>query len=228
MSKYFENFAKTFYNLEDNQFNSQLVTNILQRSTFLKEITENSAIAYEYQVKDSDTPEIIAHKLYGDVDRQWIVLLFNNILNPYYDFPLKQSEFAKFIYNKYGMDIDTSKTTLHHYEKKVTKVYSEYGAIKYNNTESFIVNENDINYDTGSVTTRSLPTYSNPILPVVSESFDTALSNTSSVSVTVTINYISVYDYEESSNESKRIIKLLDPSYVGRVEEEFKVLMRNG
>lgn len=228
MAKYFENFAKISYNLENNQFNTQLATNILQRSTFLKEITENSAVAYEYQVKDSDTPEIIAHKLYGDVNRHWIVLLFNNILNPYYDFPLKQPEFNKFIYTKYGYDADIAKTTLHHYEKRVNKQYSEYGAQKYDNTESFIVNEDNINYDTGSITTRSLPTYSNPILPVASESFTTTLSNVGSITVTVTINYVSVYDYEESINEAKRTIKLLDPAYVGRVEEEFKVLMRNG
>ena len=40
-----------------------VLSNILMRSAFLREVVENTAIFYEYQVKDGETPEIIAHKL---------------------------------------------------------------------------------------------------------------------------------------------------------------------
>jgi hypothetical protein len=33
-------------------------------------------------MRDTDTPEIIAHKLYGDPNKYWIILLANQILDP--------------------------------------------------------------------------------------------------------------------------------------------------
>ena len=81
--KYFESFPGTIYTFDKNTLNNQLVTNILARSTFLKEIANNSSVSYEYDVKETDTPEIIAYKIYGDANRSWIILLFNQIINPY-------------------------------------------------------------------------------------------------------------------------------------------------
>ena len=42
-----------------------------------------------------DTPEIIASKYYGDPEKHWIVLLANDIINPFFDFPLNYQEFEK-------------------------------------------------------------------------------------------------------------------------------------
>ena len=64
-----------------------VVNNITSRFNFEEKFKENSAVAYEYEIKDSDTPEISASKFYGDSERHWIVLLFNNIIDPQFDFP---------------------------------------------------------------------------------------------------------------------------------------------
>lgn len=233
--RYFENFNKTLYNLENNQYDARVVTNILQRSAFLKEITENTAISYEYLVKDSDTPETIAHKLYGDPNRHWIVLLFNRLLNPYYDFPMKQEQFEKYMQNKYGYNIYIAQNQLHHYEKQILKEYYEYNALKYSNIEKITALENkQVNYDTGEVTyindpeTESsfpLPTVGSP---VTIESFTKTFTPGNYLNVTVSLVYVSVYDYEFDLNEQRRTIKLLDKSYVNLVETEFKALMLNG
>ena len=83
--KYFGAFTKTIYTFDKNTENQQLVVNILNRSSFLREVANNTDIAYDYQVQDSDTPEIIAHKIYGTPYRNWVILLLNNIVNPYFD-----------------------------------------------------------------------------------------------------------------------------------------------
>jgi len=226
--RYFENFAKTLYNLENNQYNARVVTNLLQRSAFLKEITENTAISYEYQIKDSDTPEIIAEKLYGDPNRHWIVLLFNKLYNPYYDFPLKETQFAKYIENKYGYSIYTAQNELHHYEKQILKEYYEYNSLKYSNLEKIYSYENkQIDYDTGEITEMaySLPTVG---VPVTIESFTETFATGKYINVTTSLVYVSVYDYEYDLNEQKRNIRLLDKSYINSVEIEFKALMLNG
>ena len=61
-----------------------------------KEITDY------YDVQDGDTPSILAYQVYGDANKHWVILLFNNIINPYYDWPLGRQAFFAFV-NKRGM-----------------------------------------------------------------------------------------------------------------------------
>jgi len=226
-SSYFSNFSSIVYNLEDNAYSSQLVTNILQRSAFLKEVSENSAIAYEYYVKDSDTPEIIAHKLYGSANRHWIVLLYNKIINPYYEFPMSQTKFDKYIENKYGYNVYTAQSTFHHYEKRIVKDHYEFNTLKYTNTEKVEVTEYKVDANTGNLSSWSaLPTLGVPV-SLVDENFDETFTDGTRTVGTVTLNFITVYDYEYEINEARKTIKLLDQRYVPQVETEFRNIMRD-
>lgn len=68
--KYFESFPRTLYTFDKNTINVNAVTNILARSTFLKEVSNNVELAYEYLILDEDTPDNLAHKVYGDSYRR--------------------------------------------------------------------------------------------------------------------------------------------------------------
>ena len=63
MAKYFKYFPKTLYTQTENS--ADTVTNIISRFAFENDIVENDSAYYEYEVKDTDTPEIIAGKFYG-------------------------------------------------------------------------------------------------------------------------------------------------------------------
>ena len=52
-----------------------------------------------------------AYKLYGDVQYHWIILLFNQITNTYYDWPLSRKNFQAYVSNKYS-----NPQGVHHYE----------------------------------------------------------------------------------------------------------------
>ena len=84
--KYFENFPKTIYNFNSASTSVNFVTNILVKNGFFQDLLKNTSVYYQYSVKDSDNPQIIADKYYGDSNRYWIVLLFNQMLDPYFDF----------------------------------------------------------------------------------------------------------------------------------------------
>lgn len=223
--KYFENFPRTVYTFDKNTINQQLITNIFARSTFLKEISENTDIAYEYNVKESDTPDIIAHKIYGDANRYWIILLFNRISNPFYDFPMKAEVLDTYIQNKYLQTVDQSKSTIHHYEKEVTKTAVSNGTTLSKDTFSTLIGENEINFSNNVVTPTSLPTVADTVLVISTET----VSYTGYV-LTIETKHkaVSNYTYEFNENEKKRKIKILDPVYVSRIENEFKEIMSNG
>lgn len=225
MSGYFSNFGKIEYTFENTVTNFQFVTNILNRSIFLKEIVDNTAISYAYQIKEEETPEIIADKYYGDATRHWIILLFNQIINPYYEFPLTPKELQNYIEKKYNMAYAEAEVTIHHYEMEIDRSYFIDGILTDNNVDSYTISEYEVDFDTGELTPRSsLPgvdgtlTYSYEEIPV---------TENQTLVQTYTIKAPSIATYETRLNESRRSIKLLDKSYVSAVENEFRRLMKN-
>lgn len=217
-----------YANLQNaNGTSTVVLTNLMTRSAFLKEIVENTSLFYEYNVKDGETSEIIADKLYGSPDRAWIVLLFNNLMNPYYDFPLTQDQLHDLIIAKYGQSIEDAQTTLHHYEERITRTTYYLDMIQSVSEDRYVVSATYQNSNTGIVEPRPyLPSLGFPpnAGPSYTEDFG------SGVTVTIEPFYyaISNYDYELDENEKRRKIKLLDKQYVIGVENEFRRLMRNG
>ena len=223
--KYFESFPLTRFTLDTNNFSPQLVTNILARSTFLREIANNTSIAYEYSIKESDTPEILAHKVYGDAYRNWIILLFNNIINPFYDWPLKTDALNNYILEKYNQDIDAARTTIHHYEKETTKKSVYNGLLIDEQVDTQIISEYQLNYTTGVITPTALPSTADTSIAVSTE---IVTYPTYTLTIDIVHKAVSNYTYEFNENEKRRKIKLLDEKYVQRVEDEFRNLMLNG
>jgi hypothetical protein len=222
-------------NLQDTTTTNQykiVLTNILTRSAFLQEIVENSAIFYEYQIKDGETPEIIADKLYGDVGRFWIVLLFNKLSNPFYDFPLIQEQLNDMVTAKYGTDLAIAMSTIHHYEERITHTTLFNDMVQSQEENVYQISYYTQDPITGNIITRNYQGSSAiPNIP------DTCLDGPSTtdtfangVSVIRSTKYCSVsnYTYEFEENEKRRSIKLLDKDYVLRVENEFKRLMADG
>ncbi len=101
MAKYFNYFPKTLYTSNNSTTGLDSVTNIIARFAFEKGLKENSSTFYKYNIKDSDTPEIIAYKFYGSVERQWVVLLFNDIIDPQFDWPFESNQLITYIDKKY-------------------------------------------------------------------------------------------------------------------------------
>ena len=62
-------------------------------------------------VKEGETPEMLADKLYGDSNLHWIIMYVNNITDRYHQWPLSTPQFLAFINDKYSNPDGT-----HHYE----------------------------------------------------------------------------------------------------------------
>jgi len=224
---YFTNLPLVEYPNLENENNTIILTNILTRSSFLKEILDNTAVFYEYQIKNNETSEIIADKLYGDPNRHWIILMFNKIMNAQYEFPLNDTQLKSLIIIKYDQTIEQALTTIHHYEQKVTKTIFFNGIMQSTNENTYTINELKLNFTTGVLE-------QTPYLPGTADTYLDAGSSTESFNsgITVQTTYvnwaISNYTHELNENEKRRTIRLLDKDYVTAVENEFKRLMRNG
>lgn len=220
---YFNYFPKIVYTFDKDTVNQQAVTNIFARSTFLKEIADNSSIYFEYQVQESDTPEVIAHKIYGDAYRSWIVLLFNKYINPLYEFPMKSVVLDEYVQNKYGQTLDEAKDTIHHYEQEVTTTVTFNGVQFYQSSVSSIISDKEFNFVTNTLVDRTVPGIADTSVTVSTE--QKTLANGQTATIVTRNKAVSNYQYEINENEKRRKIKLLDPAYVSGVEQEFKQLM---
>ena len=106
---YFDNFPIIRYGSTDGTIKN--VTNLLRRVAVKSKVKTNSSLFDTYDVKNGETPEIIADKLYDDPKLHWIVMLFNNVTDRYHDWPMSEQQFSTYLNEKYS-----NPDGIHHYE----------------------------------------------------------------------------------------------------------------
>jgi hypothetical protein len=117
---YFNAIPKIYYDSAGTG-NPKIVTNLLRRVGVRAKVKVNSLLFDTYKVREGETPEIIAHKLYGDTELHWIVMLINDIIDRYHDWPLTGAQFNSYINQKYvDSDGNPDSSGIHHYEIEQT------------------------------------------------------------------------------------------------------------
>ena len=171
---YFKSFPVIPYDsVGDLQFKD--VTNLLRRVGLRAKLKSNTSLYDTYDVKEGETPEMIAFKLYGDSELHWIVLMINDITDRYHQWPMNFSQFNEYLNDKYS-----NPDGIHHYETTQTS-----GDTK---VKIEVVNDVDEDAYTG-------------LTPITNR------------------------EYEESEQDAKRNIRLLDPSFVDQFVDEYKKLI---
>ena len=149
------------------------MTNILERVKLKANVLANTLVMDKYEVKDGETPEIVADKYYGDSRYHWIILLVNNLTNRF-DFPMSLRAFNEYLIEKYGVG---NQDGVHHHEVAQSS----------GDTSRKLIVSSDT---TGAV----------------------AITNR---------------EYEQTLQDKKRQIKLLDRQYLSFFVEEYNRIMRS-
>lgn len=170
------------------------ITNLLKRVKYIDDLRNNSIMYYEYEIQDGERPDVIAHKIYGDSEKHWLILYVNDIIDIRSQWPLTYEEFKNYIIDTYG-SLSAAKSQIHGYFKT---------------EKTTILNSDD--------TSRTVKTQ----IDFSTYSALTALTENRQVG-NFTYQYKltkisqTKYDYENELNESKRNIILLKPDYVPSV-----------
>ena len=107
---YFQMFPDTLYDAKGNG-NYTVMKDIMTRVKLIASKKENILNFDYYNVQDGETPEMIAHKYYGDVNLHWTILVANDIVDYYNDWPMSVQKFETFVFDKYE-----NPQAIHHYE----------------------------------------------------------------------------------------------------------------
>ena len=213
MSKYFSYFPKTIYNL-DNSNSLDAVTNLMNGFSFDESLTENSILYYEYTVADGETPEMLAHKIYGSVEKHWVILKLNGVVDVKTDWPLSQKNLMEVINDKYANNGILTAQTGYQWA--------------FNTTHSYYKIETRTLVASGEKVVDTIEIDANTYANVVTTSVQYTLPDNNVLQIDTTRNLKTYYQYEVDLNESKRSIKVLKPEFVPSVTDEFVRVISNG
>ena len=113
--------------LPDANSNETYITvkNLFKRAKLRTDIV-NVITAFDYyQIENNQRPDVIAQKLYGDAELDWVILITNNITNIREEWPLSNQDLYKHIIEKY--ETENILSSIHHYE--TTEVKDEYNRL---------------------------------------------------------------------------------------------------
>ena len=175
---YFDSFPVIRYGSTDGTIKN--VTNLLRRVAIRSKLKTNVSFFDTYDVKNGETPEIIADKLYDDPKLHWIIMLVNNVTDRYHDWPMSERQFNSYLNEKYS-----NPDGIHHYE---------------------------ISQESGD-TTQKIEVYDPELISSDTDAYTSATAITNR-------------EFEESEQDKKRKIRLLDPIFVDQFVEEFNSLIK--
>jgi hypothetical protein len=208
-SSYFSNFPQI-------QYGGQTVPNIALRAKFIDSVLQNKSVFYPYTVKDGEKPEDVAFNYYDSADLVWLVLLFNQVIDPYYDWPMSSRQFTLHVNAKYesvpgaGDGIQNAQSTISYYRMNPTVWYLDTASNGFVSQDTYLLDPS------------LFPTY-------VAQSQDPGVVITpdSFAQVTDPESWTPVYAYDDEfqQNEAKRSIKLLDKRYAQQVVNQFQQVM---
>lgn len=191
MSDYFAQFPTLNYK-------GNVVRNIMLRVKILEGV-ENDPYAYlPYTVKEGERPEDIAYYYYGSVEYLWLVFLSNKVIDPYFEWPLSESDLFASIAKKYR-----------------DRALADMNKTYMSDMEIF-------HWSMNETRTKNIAFYEKDGLRMSPDSYalaDITLDGWQPVRI---------FDDENRRNESMRNIQLLNSTYVKTADKNLKELLKDG
>jgi len=199
MSSYFQRVPDFNYvsRLPDSKIGDYIrVKNLFKKGKLREDIFQNLAFFEKYKIVGDDRPDNVAFEIYNDSSLDWLVLLSNNVLNVQSEWPLPQTDFDRFVLDKYG-DYDTLYNGIHHYETEEVK-----------NRQGVTIVPAGLQVDSSY----SVSYY---------DFFTDLQVTTGNLAIPVTN-----YEYEEKVENDKRNIFILKPRYLNIVFDDMEEIMQ--
>jgi hypothetical protein len=100
---YFSYFPSISYITDQNDLTKiKIVKDITVRAKISQYFKDAAISSLPYEIQDGERPETLAHRIYDRTDLHWLILLFNEIHDPTFDWPLSYAELKNVIATKYA------------------------------------------------------------------------------------------------------------------------------
>lgn len=212
---YFNSFKYINYNFPDNI--QRQYKNLSVRLDLLDKVKNDLSSFQPYYVKENETPEIVSYNFYDTVDFHWCIMIVNNMVNLYTDWPKPTKVLDKVLLEKYRKQIsqhdsevvlsDISTNELIYFTGSPSNNYQDsdgkYGVIY--RPHHFEDTDKNI-YSVDTPTSEAKNAFGRLIIRPI-------------------LTPVSHYSYEFDLNESKRNIVIPSSTLVRQMEIELKKLL---
>lgn len=185
--------------------------NILMRAGFTAQALKMGEIYHPYIIDEGDRPETIADLYYGDVTKDWLVKIANNIIDEASQWPLTQEQLDIHVSTKYA-SLSYALSTIDHYKLKTTLTditSAAYDALTTSCKKYWYQDGTNYKFIRKSLT-------------ITPGTWNNYVSGEKAYWQSVTI-----YDKEFAANEEKRSIRLIDNRYAGYYETALRDILLN-
>ena len=117
-SEFFSNYPRIAYDISGNNStvpDYTVAVNLLIRNKLKDAVEDDVAVYYPYIIPEGMRPDVLSYQYYGDTIYTWAIYLMNNIIDPYWEWPLSYKDLREYLIGKYG-SVETVKSQIHHYE----------------------------------------------------------------------------------------------------------------
>lgn len=100
---YFDNFPLVEYPYvtKDLSVEYKSSVDITVRTRFLDFVKKNASNFLKYEIRDNERADTLSNRLYNRSDLHWAIYLINDMINPYFSWPLNSNDLDSFIESKY-------------------------------------------------------------------------------------------------------------------------------
>lgn len=194
---YFRNIPNIEYDTKPIQYPFSESAFVVAKNFFRRYQVNQDAFSYaiffkKYAIEEGERLDTLAQKAYDDPFLDWVIVLTNNLINPTFDWPLRQEALKKYCEAIY----DDPYSDIHHYETYELKDNNGNVVLK----SGLIVDEQFYN---------SQFKYWNG-------------TQVSQVAGNLISYPVTAFEYEDNENEKKREIYLLKPEYLESFISDFK------
>jgi len=124
MTQFFNKFPAVYYA-------NSIAKNLLSRVNMSKLAFTDKQAFYAYVTKDGQRPDHISYDYYDDPDYVWLLALANQVIDPYYEFSVKDDDIDSLIIKKYG-SLSIAQNTLLFFENNYVNDDSNITVSNYN------------------------------------------------------------------------------------------------
>ena len=114
---YFDHFSdlllQSFTDSRTSSTDYVKVKNIFRRAKIREDLFRSTVAFGQYTIVGDDRPDIVAEKMYGRADLDWVILISNNILDIRNEWPVTQGVFHEYLQSKYT---EEELGQVHHWE----------------------------------------------------------------------------------------------------------------
>lgn len=98
-------------------YDGQLAVNLLTRAQISPQTRAQKTIYYPYTIRDYDRADNLSENYYDSPEYTWLIWMTNDMIDPYYDYPLSDEDLDAYITDKYG-SIAAANRTVKYYRVK--------------------------------------------------------------------------------------------------------------